>query len=92
MSKGQKGVEPIVNWSPKRTIKDETVLVFRNSKLPLNNGMHVVLGLGDARKNKYKLSDKGYRHIATLSASAWIEMLLSKDSDGVVDMVDNIDS
>ena len=70
-----------------KTIQDDFVFIFRHK-----SGMQMVFGTGDAEKYKYKLQDVGYKHTATLSASLWIERLLEKDSETILDMVCNIDT
>lgn len=82
----------LVSCKTPRVIQDDFVFIFRNDSLPIDNGMYRVFGLGDAHQYRQTMIDNGYKHTATLSASIWIERLLSKDSDGVVELVDSIDS
>jgi len=83
-------VEAVVKF--KRVIQDDFVFVFKNSDLPLDAGRYRVFGYGDADRYYPSLVAAGYKPTATLSASLWLESLLAKDADGVVEMVDTIDS
>jgi len=69
---------------PPNKEQDEFVFVFKK------NDDYAVYGTIDAEMNKYKLQDKGFRHIATLSASIWISNLLNGGYKNAIDQIQEL--
>lgn len=60
---------------PDKSPPREILFVYQHNK----EG-YLVYNTEDATKLQYKLQDKGYKHVSTLHAAIWMELLLNKAS------------
>ena len=78
-------VHQLVNFGlPPNKAQDDFVYVFKKYD------KYAVYGTIDAEMNKYKLHDKGFSHIATLSASIWITTLLNGGYKNAIDQIQDL--